>query len=277
MTQSETPRETPSQPDASPTGGRFAWLNRFLSLSSRKKQMIFGGAALLVAAGAAAVATHPGNPADSVGALQKQQVEAIVHDYILDHPEIIPQAVQKLQTRRIADLVDSVRPQLEKPFAGAWEGAANGDVVLVEFFDYACGYCRASLPDLAKLVASDAKLKIVYRELPILSDESGDAAKVSLYAAEQGKYMPYHKALYAAGQVTRETILAAAAKAGLDRKGVEGAMASATYGQEVEANIRLAQQLQATGTPLFVVGKQVLNGAVGYDALKDAVDKARME
>ena len=164
---------------------------------------------------------------------------------------------------------------LEKPYAGAWEGAANADVTVVEFFDYACGYCRASLPDLAKLVGSDAKVKIVYRELPILSEESSDAAKVSLLAAERGQYMAYHKALYGAGKVTRDTIVAAAAKAGISKADAEAAMASNKYDAEIQSNIALAQKLQASGTPTFVIGDQVLNGAVGFDALKSGVAAAR--
>src|SRR5690606_22454109 len=131
----------------------------------------------------------------------------IVHDYILEHPEIIPQAIEKLQSKRMESTIESSRSALETPYAGAWEGAAKGDVTIVEFFDYACGYCRASLPDLAKLVSQDRNLKVVYRELPILSEESSDAAKVSLLAAERGQYMPFHRALYDAGRVTRDTIL----------------------------------------------------------------------
>ena len=146
---------------------------------------------------------------------------------------------------------------------------------MVEFFDYACGYCRASLADLAKLVGEDKGLKVVYRELPILSDASADAAKVSLLAAEKGQYMPFHRALYDSGKVTRETILGAAAKVGIDAKAAEAAIASSKYDAEIQSNIALAQKLRATGTPTFVVGDQVLNGAVGYDALKQAVATVR--
>lgn len=210
-----------------------------------------------------------------VDASDKAAIEQIVHDYILEHPEIIPQAVEKLQARHVASSIDSSRQAIETPYAGAWEGAAKGDVTLVEFFDYACGYCRASLPDLAKLVGEDKGIKVVYRELPILSDESINAAKVSLLAAEKNQYMPYHRALYAAGKVTHETILAAAAKVGIDPKAAEAAIADGKYNAEIQSNIGLAQKLQATGTPTFVIGNQVLNGAVGYDALKAAVAAAR--
>src|SRR3546814_20268765 len=128
--------------------------------------------------------------------------------------------------------IDASRQTIETPYAGAWEGAAKGDVTVVEFFDYACGYCRASLPDLARLVGEDKGVKVVYRELPILSEESIDAAKVSLLAAEKHQYMPFHRALYAAGKVTRATILAAAAKVGIDAKAAGAAIDGGEYKRE---------------------------------------------
>ena len=234
--------------------------------------MTLGAFAFIAAAAGTALAVQA--PA-AVTATDKAAIEKIVHDYILDHPEIIPQAVEKLQAKRMSTTIESSRGTLETPYAGAWEGAANADVTVVEFFDYACGYCRASLPDLAKLVAGDAKVKVVYRELPILSEESSDAAKVSLLAAERGQYMAYHKALYGAGRVSRDTILTAAAKAGITKADAESAIASSKYDAEIQSNIALAQKLQASGTPTFVIGGQVLGGAVGYDALKAAVATTR--
>ena len=234
--------------------------------------MTLGAFAFIAAAAGTALAVQA--PA-AVTTMDKSAIEKIVHDYILEHPEIIPQAIERLQAKRMSSTIADNRMALEKPYAGAWEGAANADVTVVEFFDYACGYCRASLPDLAKLVGSDAKVKIVYRELPILSEESSDAAKVSLLAAERGQYMAYHKALYGAGKVTRDTIVAAAAKAGISKVDAEAAMASSKYDAEIQSNIALAQKLQAGGTPTFVIGDQVLNGAVGFDALKSGVAAAR--
>ncbi|MCP1468897.1 protein-disulfide isomerase [Sphingobium sp. OAS761] len=242
------------------------------ALSNRTMQMTLGAFAFVAAAAGTALAMQAGG---SVSASDKAAIEQIVHDYILDHPEIIPQAVEKLQAKRMESVIDASRSTLETPYAGAWEGAKDADVTVVEFFDYACGYCRASLPDLAKLVGEDRKLKIVYRELPILSEESSNAAKVSLLAAERGQYMPFHKALYAAGRVTRDTIVAAAAKAGIGKADAESAMASSKYDAEIQSNIALAQKLQAAGTPTFVIGGQVLSGAVGYDALKEGVATAR--
>jgi protein-disulfide isomerase len=242
------------------------------ALSNRTIQIMLGGTVFIAAAASAALAMTASAP---VNATDRTAIEKIVHDYILEHPEIIPQAMEKLQGKRTGAVVSENRAAIETPYAGAWEGAAKGDVTLVEFFDYACGYCRAALPDLARLLAEDKGLKIVYRELPILSDASGDAAKVSLLAAERGQYMAYHKALYAAGKITRDGIFVAAAGVGIDRNAVEAALVTPKYETEIESNLRLAQVLQATGTPTFVIGDQVFNGAVGYDALKDGIAKAR--
>lgn len=244
------------------------------ALSNRKIQMILG---LLAAAAVAstAVAVNSSDTSSAAAQTDRARIEQIVHDYILAHPEILPQAMERLKDKRMAEVINTHRQEIETPYAGAWEGAKDADVVLVEFFDYNCSYCRASLTDLAKIVASDAKVKVVYRELPILSEESNLAARVSLLAAEQGKYMPFHKALYAGGRVTKDSILAAAVAAGLDRKAAEGAINSNRYDPEIENNLKLAQALGASGTPTFVVGNKILNGAVGYDALKEAIAAVR--
>lgn len=256
-----TRRPSPTT-DAAPFGA---------AIRNRKIQMLLGLFVATTVAAGAALATQAAEPAIT----SRTQIEEIVRDYILEHPEILPQAMERLQAKRVGTVIDSKRGEIETPFAGAWEGAQNGDIVLVEFFDYACGYCRASLPDITRLVGEDKKVKVVYRELPILSEESNAAAHVSLLAAERNLYMPFHKALYAAGQVTRETILKAAASVGIDRKAAEAAIADKRYAAEIEKNVRLAQALGASGTPTFVVGGQVLGGAVGYDGLKKAVAEER--
>jgi len=209
------------------------------------------------------------------GRAQKQRIEAIVHDYLLEHPEILPQAMDRLRGKQSAAMVKESGDALEKPYAGGWLGAADGDVVLVEFTDYNCGYCRASLPVVERLIAEDPKLKVVFREYPILSEESVTAARVALAAAAQGKYAAFHGALFAAGAVTPETIAAAQATAGLDAAAVQVAVQSPQVAAELEANHDFAKKLEFTGTPSWVVGDQILQGAVGYEALKKAIADAR--
>lgn len=205
----------------------------------------------------------------------RKATEAIVREYILAHPEILPEAMAVLQSRETKKQVDANRAVLETPFAGAWAGAKDGDVVLVEFFDYACGYCKASLPHIERLLAEDKKLKVVFRELPILSPQSEVAARASLAAAEQGKFEAFHSAMYEAGRPSPEAIAAVQGQAGLDPRKAAVAMESVAVRREIEGNLTLARSLGATGTPTWVVGDRILNGAVGYDELKRAVAAAR--
>lgn len=221
----------------------------------------------IVIGGAAAMAVAQGTGADP----DRARIEQIVREYILSHPEIIPEAIEQLQERELGKAVDQNRAAIETPWGGAWEGAADGDVTLVEFYDYACTYCRASIPDIDRLLAEDKKLKVVYRELPVLGDDSIAAAKASLLAAKGGQaaFAKFHDSLFAAGRPTAEAV-AAARRAG----GVGGAE-TPDLQAEIDGNYRLAQALQANGTPLFVVGDKVFQGAVGYDKLKAAIFEAR--
>ena len=144
-------------------------------------------------------------------------IERMVRDYILAHPEIIPEAMARLQQRETGKLVDASRAAIETPFPGAWAGAKDGDVTLVEFFDYACGYCRQAVPDIERLLAEDKKLRIVFRELPILGPGSEDAAKASLVAAKQGRFLDFHRRMYAAGRPAAASIAAARRASGSRR------------------------------------------------------------
>lgn len=202
-------------------------------------------------------------------------VERVVHDYILDHPEILPQAMENLQRRQAAQALGGVRQTVETPFPGAVLGNPNGAVTLVEFTDFACGYCRHSLPDVAQLIAKNPDLRIVVRELPVISPHSPDAAKMALAAAEQGKYAQFHDAMFAAGQVDGPTIEAVAAKVGLDMERARRVAASPTVAAEISRNMELAQQLGFSGTPSWVAGDRLVPGAVGFDQLSEAVAAAR--
>ena len=231
--------------------------------------------ATLLGAGGAVLAVNATEKPQPVNTADKAAIEQIVREYILSHPEILPEAMSNLEARESKKVVDANRAEIEKPFAGAWEGAADGDVTLVEFFDYACSYCRASRPDVERLLAEDKKLKVVYRELPILGPQSLDAALASLAVAQQGNYGEFHRALYKAGRLTPQIISDAMEKAHADIGRAKEAEKSAAVKQEIAANLSLQQALQLTGTPSWVVGDTVLNGAVGYDQLKAAIEAAR--
>jgi protein-disulfide isomerase len=144
-------------------------------------------------------------------------------------------------------------------------------VTLVEFFDYACPYCKASNPYVDRLLKEDGGLRVVYRELPILGPDSLTAARLSLQASGSGRFAQFHDTLWAAGRPAPETIAKAAQAAGISP--VPQKIPAVEV--ELRRNYELAGRLGATGTPLFVVGNRVMNGAVGYETLKQAITAAR--
>ena len=203
--------------------------------------------------------------------------DKVVHEYILTHPEILPEAMENLRTRETGKLLDAVRGPLETPWPGAIIGNPNGKVTLVEFIDFACGYCKRSVADVEQLVAANPDLKVVVRELPILSPESADAAKMALAAAEQGKYAAFHKAMFETGRPDSQTIAAAAQAAGLDMARAAKTIADPRAQAEIERNVGLARQLGINGTPSWVAGNHMLSGAVGVAELSKVLEEAREE
>lgn len=199
-----------------------------------------------------------------------EHIAKVVRDTIMAEPEMLPEAMTALQQKQAAAAVGPRRAQYETPYRGAWDGAQDADVTLVAFFDYNCGFCRRSNEALDRLLTEDRRLRIVWRELPVLGPASQRAAFVSLAAAEQGKFRPFYHALFAAGPLTPQSIQAAAAAAG-----VQPGEPNAQQQAEIRKNMELAQLVQASGTPTFVVGDRVLHGAVPYEELKAAVDAAR--
>jgi protein-disulfide isomerase len=197
--------------------------------------------------------------------------ERLVRDALVANPDIIMDAGQALRDQQYAETLNPIRASLERPFFSSWKGAEKPDVTLTYFFDYACGYCRQSNPDIERLLKEQKGLRVVYRELPILGPDSVAAARVSLAASRAGKFSQYHDALYAAGRPGPDTIAIAAKAAGIAPRPSEDPAQEA----ELRANMTLASQLGATGTPLFIVGDRVMNAAVGYDALKGAIEAAR--
>ncbi len=203
--------------------------------------------------------------------------EAVVRAYILENPEIITEAITILQQRDTAARLAQSKSAMTKPFYKAEAGNPNGDVTVVQFTDYNCGYCRTSVPDVEQLIAQDKGVRVVYREVPILSATSRDAALWALAAAKQGKHAGFHKAMFAGDRPDARTIRAAAARAGVDIDAAMQFVASAEANKEVDNNLAIMQQVGFSGTPTFIIGDQILEGALGYGALKAAVSKARRQ
>lgn len=230
-----------------------------------RASIVAGLVGLVIGGSAVALASRTG----AVGG-ERERVERIVRDYVLNNPEIIPEAMEVLQNRRTGTVVSDNRAAFETPFGSAWAGAEKGDVVLVEFFDYACGFCRKSNADIDRLLREDKKLKVVWRELPVLGADSQAAAEVSLAAAKQGRFKQFYDGLFAAGR----PVPAAVAKV-RSAVGVTPAPGAPEFQAELDKNFQLARAINATGTPTFVVGGKVLQGAVGYEVLKEAIEDAR--
>ena len=195
---------------------------------------------------------------------------AQTHDYLVANPEILPEMAEAYQTKQSRERLASVAGPVTAPFDGAVLGNPNGSKTLVKFTDYACGYCRASVDDVDRLIAADPDLRVVIREWPIF-DGSEQAARMGLAAAEQGKYDAFYHALFALGQPTDDNIAAAARTAGLDTEAAETFAASDKVSAELAQNSQFAQQLGFSGTPSWVFGDRSFEGAVGYDQLKDIV------
>lgn len=195
----------------------------------------------------------------------------IVRAGMMADPQVLMDANDALREQQYAPVLAAHRAEIETPFASSWQGASKPDVTLVEFYDYACPYCRASNPALDQLLRSEPNVRIVYRELPILGQASVDAARLSLAASKAGRFTQFHETLWNAGRPDPQTLATAAQAAGIPDQPTETPDADA----ELKKNFQLAGALGATGTPLFVIGNRVINGAVTYAMLKDAVDEAR--
>jgi protein-disulfide isomerase len=216
---------------------------------------------------------------------QKKDVEALIGDYLRAHPEVILESVRAMQEREQAaqikrqqDSLVSRRQEIEKDPASPVIGNANGTVTVTEFFDYRCGYCKAVLPSVQQLLKDDPDVRFVMKELPILSPESRIAAKLALavWKNEPKRYQELHSRLMAAqGDFSERRIFAIAKEAGVDVERARRGMEAPEIEQALAANMELAQALGISGTPGFVVGKQLAPGAVDYDTLKRFVAEAR--
>ncbi len=230
------------------------------------------GLGLLIALAGTFVVQQRAAPAPG----SRAEMEALVRETILANPEIIPEAINRLQQREVEKLLASNRKAIETPFAGAWAGAKDGDVVLVEFFDYNCPYCRKSSADVERLLREDSRLKVVFRDFPVLGPESERFALASLSAAEQGRYGKFYASVFGGqGALSQERLIASVRGAGLDEGKVAADLDSKAIRGEVQKNLELGRALGLTGTPSYVIGNQILSGAVGYDALKKAIEDAR--
>jgi hypothetical protein len=188
--------------------------------------------------------------------------------FLLANPDMLPQMVEAYEAQEAEKRLAEMGDEVFTPFPGVVLGNPQGSKVLVEFTDYNCPYCEASLKDVNRLVAEDPQLKVVVREWPIF-EGSDVASRMALAAGLQGKYRAFHDAMFQLGDVN-----AAARAAGLDMARAEADAASDAVTAEIANNLELARALGFTGTPAWIAGKKPIGGAVGYDKLKAALDES---
>lgn len=209
--------------------------------------------------------------------------EQRIRSYLLSHPEVIAEALNRLQAKQDEQDAAAAKAMLKAHSADVFQdpdspvgGNPNGNVTLVEFFDYNCPYCRAMAPVMEKAEAADPQLRIVYKEFPILNAGSIFAAKAALAANKQGKYVAFHRALYQVrGQVEKAKVLEVAGTVGLDIARMKADMQDAAIERMLDKNNKLGQALHITGTPGFVIGDEVRTGATDLNGLQALISKGR--
>ncbi len=239
---------------------------------------------VLIASAAGFVATRAGLVA-GLDTEPTQRIEAIARDYILENPEVLVQALRVLQDRRrLADqtrnraTLAAKRDELSADPAAPVGGNPDGNVTIVEFFDYNCPYCKAVYPRLAQLLAEDDQIRLVFKEWPILGPVSELAAKMALalWKQDPDNYQAFHAALLSVrGRLTQDAVFAAARGLGLDVERLKSEMESPEIAADLARNKALAGSLGITGTPAFVVGDRLVPGAASLAQMKALVERAR--
>lgn len=242
---------------------------------------LIGGGALL-AAGLTAPA-RIATPAAAADSGEPRSLGKQIREYLIANPEVLVEAMQELErkqdTQRDAVAQKAIRQHKAELLSdpdSPFSGNANGDVIVVDFNDYQCPYCKRAHQAVKQVVAADGKVKVVYKDLPILGEPSRIAAFAALAAAKQGKHSALHDALMEfSGKLDRARILEIAASVGLDVALLEKDMEDPKFKQLIDRNMALAGALGVRGTPAFVIGDQFVPGAVDAAALKQLIADAR--
>jgi len=220
---------------------------------------------------------------------QRGEIEKIIRDYLIKHPEVLQEAMAELEKKQAVAETEKARSAIKSHAEAIFNsprqvtlGNPQGDVTFVEFFDYNCGYCKRALNDMMELMAKDPKLKVVLKEFPVLGPTSVEAAQVAVAVRMQDKtgkkYLEFHqKLLTGRGQIDKAKALAAAKEIGLDMARMEKDLKSDEIGKTLEESMKLAEALGLNGTPSYVIGNDVVIGAVGLAQLSQKIQAARQQ
>jgi protein-disulfide isomerase len=214
----------------------------------------------------------------------QQAVENVIEQYIRTHPEVVEQSLQALEAKRedeerarVKAAIAARQNELVNDPASPVSGNLKGDITVVEFFDYRCGFCKRAAGAVTQLQKDDPRVRVVYKDFPILGEASELAAKAALASRAQGKHQAFHEALLAAkGDMTKDTILAIAGEVGLDPKRLEADMVNPEWQTIIDRNRALAKDLGITGTPAFIAGAELQPGALDLKALKELIARAQI-
>ena len=232
----------------------------------------------------AAVADALAGQQPAAAPLETADLGATIESYLLENPRILQQVSDALDTQLRAEELETTRAALAGLHEAIYDDPANivlgnpeGDVTLVELFDYNCTYCRQALPDVLDLIADDPNLRVILKEFPILSQGSVEAARVGVVVNQsEADYALFHTNLLTArGTIDAQAALAAAESLGLNPIALELDMQSADVTQAIERTYAIAGELGLTGTPTFIIGNEVLPGAVGRAELATRIANMR--
>ena len=248
--------------------------------------VIVAAAAMVVAVfGALRFAGHATDPLTapgSAGAASQTEMEKVVHDYLMKNPQVILEAMQKYQDDQSKREIDVIREGVKNNETELFRepnplvaGNPDGDVTMVEFFDYHCPYCKKVRDELVKLLNEDGKIRLVLKEFPILTPESEMAARAAIAAHEQGKYWPMHLALLGSDDLSEAAIMAIAKQVGLDVERLKKDMVDPKVQKRLERTMKLADSMQVKATPTFIIGSEPASGAYPVDKLKEMIAAAR--
>jgi protein-disulfide isomerase len=241
--------------------------------------------ALALALGASTAPAY----AQSFSEPQRTEIEKIIKEYLLAHPEVLQETMAELEKKQQVAEAEKAKSAIKNHSDALFNsprqvvlGNPQGDVTFVEFFDYNCGYCKRALSDMTTLLGNDPKLKVVLKEFPVLGPGSVEAAQVAVAVRMQDKtgkkYLEFHqKLLGGRGQVDKAKALAAAKDVGLDMARLDKDIKSEEVSKTIEESMKLAEALGLNGTPSYVIGNDVVIGAVGLPALTQKIQAARVQ